>query len=147
MNWFPVTYILANLITNSIHAWLTKDLGRQVSTYHNPKTGCCGHMFLRLISLRKQLWITTENFLTATWVWNTMKRTQFWNKSASKVYSENMLRPAHISDVIMHFGWYLPLWRRLFSRRRWSLTGKCHIFYCSLDNQQIIAGVTNTHHY
>ncbi len=25
MNWFPFTYILANLITNSIHAWLTKD--------------------------------------------------------------------------------------------------------------------------
>ncbi len=25
MNWFPFTYILDNLITNSIHAWLTKD--------------------------------------------------------------------------------------------------------------------------
>ncbi len=25
MNWFPITYILDNLITNSIHAWLTKD--------------------------------------------------------------------------------------------------------------------------
>ncbi len=25
MNWFPVTYLLANLITNSIQAWLTKD--------------------------------------------------------------------------------------------------------------------------
>ncbi len=25
VNWFPVTYILANLIINSIHAWLTKD--------------------------------------------------------------------------------------------------------------------------
>ncbi len=25
VNWFPLTYILANLITNSIHAWLTKD--------------------------------------------------------------------------------------------------------------------------
>ncbi len=25
MNWFPSTYILDNLITNSIHAWLTKD--------------------------------------------------------------------------------------------------------------------------
>ncbi len=25
MKWYPVTYILANLITNSIHAWLTKD--------------------------------------------------------------------------------------------------------------------------
>ncbi len=24
MNWFPFTYILANLIRNSIHAWLTK---------------------------------------------------------------------------------------------------------------------------
>ncbi len=24
MDWFPVTYILANLITNSIHEWLTK---------------------------------------------------------------------------------------------------------------------------
>ncbi len=22
VNWFPVTYLLANLITNSIHAWL-----------------------------------------------------------------------------------------------------------------------------
>ncbi len=25
MNWFPFTYILDSLITNSIHAWLTKD--------------------------------------------------------------------------------------------------------------------------
>ncbi len=25
MNWFPFTYTLDNLITNSIHAWLTKD--------------------------------------------------------------------------------------------------------------------------
>ncbi len=25
MNWFPFTYILDILITNSIHAWLTKD--------------------------------------------------------------------------------------------------------------------------
>ncbi len=25
MNWCPFTYILDNLITNSIHAWLTKD--------------------------------------------------------------------------------------------------------------------------
>ncbi len=25
MNWFPFTYILDNLIRNSIHAWLTKD--------------------------------------------------------------------------------------------------------------------------
>ncbi len=25
MNWFPFTYIHDNLITNSIHAWLTKD--------------------------------------------------------------------------------------------------------------------------
>ncbi len=25
MNWLPFTYILDNLITNSIHAWLTKD--------------------------------------------------------------------------------------------------------------------------
>ncbi len=25
MNWFPFTYKLDNLITNSIHAWLTKD--------------------------------------------------------------------------------------------------------------------------
>ncbi len=25
MNWFPFLYLLANLITNSIHAWLTKD--------------------------------------------------------------------------------------------------------------------------
>ncbi len=25
MNWFPFTYILDNLITNSIHGWLTKD--------------------------------------------------------------------------------------------------------------------------
>ncbi len=25
MNWFPFPYILDNLITNSIHAWLTKD--------------------------------------------------------------------------------------------------------------------------
>ncbi len=25
MNWFPFTYILAIVITNSIHAWLTKD--------------------------------------------------------------------------------------------------------------------------
>ncbi len=25
MNWFPFTHILDNLITNSIHAWLTKD--------------------------------------------------------------------------------------------------------------------------
>ncbi len=25
MNWFPFTYILDNLITNPIHAWLTKD--------------------------------------------------------------------------------------------------------------------------
>ncbi len=25
VNWFPIIYILANLITNSIHAWLTKD--------------------------------------------------------------------------------------------------------------------------
>ncbi len=25
VNWFPIPYILANLITNSIHAWLTKD--------------------------------------------------------------------------------------------------------------------------
>ncbi len=25
INWFPFTYILDNLITNSIHAWLTKD--------------------------------------------------------------------------------------------------------------------------
>ncbi len=25
MNWFPFTYIFDNLITNSIHAWLTKD--------------------------------------------------------------------------------------------------------------------------
>ncbi len=25
MNWFPFTYRLDNLITNSIHAWLTKD--------------------------------------------------------------------------------------------------------------------------
>ncbi len=25
MNWFPVTFIIANLITTSIHAWLTKD--------------------------------------------------------------------------------------------------------------------------
>ncbi len=25
MNWFPVTYILTNLITNSIHAWLIND--------------------------------------------------------------------------------------------------------------------------
>ncbi len=25
MNWFPFNYILDNLITNSIHAWLTKD--------------------------------------------------------------------------------------------------------------------------
>ncbi len=25
VNWFPVTYLLANLITNSIEIWLTKD--------------------------------------------------------------------------------------------------------------------------
>ncbi len=25
MNWFPFTYVLDNLITNSIHAWLTKN--------------------------------------------------------------------------------------------------------------------------
>ncbi len=25
INWFPFTYILANLITNSIHAWLTRN--------------------------------------------------------------------------------------------------------------------------
>ncbi len=25
VNWFPFAYILANLITNSIHAWSTKD--------------------------------------------------------------------------------------------------------------------------
>ncbi len=25
VNWFPVIYLYANLITNSIHAWLTKD--------------------------------------------------------------------------------------------------------------------------
>ncbi len=25
MNWFPFTYILTNLVTNSIYAWLTKD--------------------------------------------------------------------------------------------------------------------------
>ncbi len=33
VNWFPVTYILANLITNSIHAWLTKDYRSPDMTY------------------------------------------------------------------------------------------------------------------
>ncbi len=44
MNWFPFTYILDNLITNSIHAWLTKDYRSSGMKYVEAKyTSSHGH--------------------------------------------------------------------------------------------------------
>ncbi len=57
MNWFPVTFLLTYLITNSIHAWLTEDyrLSGMQEPVQNHKN-VCGKYETDVASIKMKTW-------------------------------------------------------------------------------------------